>query len=159
VYSSPLQRTLETAEPVARIFGLSVQPRPRLIEVDFGEWTGMTMADLDGDPLWRRFNAVRSSTRAPGGDLMLEVQSRMVDELEELRVRHDRQTIAVVTHQDAIKAALTHYMGIPLDLFHRLEIGPASVSMMQLADWGPRILAVNDTGELGQVQEGQACDI
>src|SRR5687767_14140967 len=88
IYASPLQRTCETAEPLARALNLSVQQRPGLIEVNFGEWTGRTMSDLDRDPLWHRFNTQRSTTRAPGGDLMLEVQSRMVDELEALRVRH-----------------------------------------------------------------------
>ena len=148
VYSSPLQRTLETAEPIARIFGVSVEPRPRLIEVGFGEWTGMTMADLEKDPRWQQFNTLRSFTRAPGGDLMLDVQLRVVNELEDLRARHPGQTVAVVSHQDTIKAALAHYIGISLDLFHRFEIGPASVSIIQLAEWGPRILTVNNTGDL-----------
>lgn len=148
VYSSPLQRTIETAEPIARLQGLSVQLRPRLTEVGVGEWTGRTMADLDKDPRWKQFNTLRSLTRPPGGELMLEVQVRMLDELEELRARHAGQTIAVVSHQDPIKAALAHYMGISLDLFHRFEISPASVSIVQLADWGPRILTVNNTGDL-----------
>jgi probable phosphomutase (TIGR03848 family) len=148
IYSSPLQRTLETAQPLAQARNLPVQTRDRLIEVNFGEWTGMSMADLEKDPRWDRFNRLRSTARAPGGDLMLDVQSRMVDEMEELRLRHTGETIAVVSHQDSIKAALAHYLGVPLDLFHRFEIGPASVSVVQLADWGPRILAVNSTGEL-----------
>jgi probable phosphomutase (TIGR03848 family) len=148
IYSSPLQRTLETAQPLAQARNLPVQTRDRLIEVNFGEWTGMTMADLEKDPRWDRFNRLRSAARAPGGDLMLDVQSRMVDEMEDLRLRHTGETVAVVSHQDSIKAALAHYLGVPLDLFHRFEIGPASVSGVQLADWGPRILAVNSTGEL-----------
>jgi probable phosphoglycerate mutase len=146
IYSSPLQRTLETAEPLARELRLTVQTRPRLIEVDFGSWTGKTMTELDADPLWKRFNSLRSTTRAPGGDLMLDVQSRMVDELEDLRSRHAGQTIAAVSHQDSIKAAIAHYAGIPLDLFHRFEVSPASVSILRLAEWGPQIVAVNHTG-------------
>src|SRR5262249_12511371 len=106
VYSSPLQRTLETAEPIARLFGVSIEPRPRLTEVGFGEWTGLTMADLEKDPRWERFNTLRSITRAPGGELMLDVQSRMINEFEELAARHADQTIAVVSHQDPLKAAL-----------------------------------------------------
>jgi probable phosphoglycerate mutase len=148
IYSSPLQRTLETAEPLGRALRIPVQERPRLIEVNFGAWTGKSMAELETDPAWKRFNTVRSSTRAPGGDLMLDVQSRMVDELEELRSRHHGQTVAVVSHQDAIKAVLAHYAGIPLDLFHRFEISPASVSVLRLADWGPQIVTVNHTGGL-----------
>lgn len=148
LYSSPLQRTLETAEPLARELRLAIQPRPRLIEVDFGAWTGKTIVDLEADPVWKRFNTLRSATRAPGGDLMLDVQSRMVDELEDLRLRHTGETVGIVSHQDAIKAAIAHYAGIPLDLFHRFEISPASVSILRLADWGPQIVTVNHTGDL-----------
>lgn len=147
VYSSPLQRTLETARPLADALNVAVAERPRLMEVDFGEWTGKTMPELEADPLWKRFNTLRSSTRAPGGDLMLDVQARMVDELEELQARHPGEAVAVVSHQDAIKAALAHYAGIALDLFHRFEISPASVSILKLADWGPMIVTVNSTGD------------
>lgn len=145
IYASPLQRTCETAEPLARALRLPVQHRTGLIEVNFGEWTGRTMTELDQDPRWHRFNAQRSITRAPGGDLMLEVQSRMVDELEALRVRHRDETVAVVSHQDSIKAAIAHYSGIPLDLFHRFEILPASVSVLRLTDWGPQLVTLNNT--------------
>lgn len=148
IYASPLQRTCETAEPLARALNLPVQHRPRLIEVNFGEWTGRTMSDLDRDPRWHKFNTQRSTTRAPGGDLMLDVQSRMADELDELRVRHTGETVAVISHQDSIKAAIAHYAGIPLDLFHRFEIQPASVSVLRLADWGPQIVTINNTGNL-----------
>ena len=147
IYASPLQRTCETAEPLASALNLPVQHRPGLIEVNFGEWTGWTMEELDRDPRWKRFNTQRSITRAPRGDLMLDVQSRMVDELEELRVRHTTETVAVISHQDSIKAAIANYAGIPLDLFHRFEIQPASVSILRFADWGPQIVTINNTGE------------
>jgi len=147
IFSSPLQRTLETAEPISRAFNLEVQPRLGLIELDFGDWTGRTMEQLQEDPRWERFNSLRSMTRAPNGDLMLDVQARMVDELEGLRAAWPGETVAIISHQDAIKAALAHYAGIPLDLFQRFEIQPASVSVLQLADWGAKILSVNNTGD------------
>ena len=147
IYSSPLQRTLETAEPLAQALGLRVEPRLRLIEVDFGEWTGATMQELERDSRWRSFNELRSITRAPGGEQMLEVQARMVAELESIRVQHREETVAVFSHQDSIKGALAHYAGIPLDLFHRFEIGPASISAITLADCGPRIMYINANSE------------
>lgn len=146
IYSSPLQRTLETAEVLAQTLDLRVEPRLGLIEVNFGDWTGMTLSELEGDPLWVRYNTLRSMTRPPNGDLMLDVQSRMTAELEQLRELHPNQMVAVVSHQDAIKATLAHYAGIPLDLFHRFEVHPASLSILELADWGPRIVTVNSTG-------------
>lgn len=146
IYSSPLQRALETAAPLSRTLGLPVIERSRLSEVDFGSWTGKTLAELDSDPLWKRFNSLRSITRAPGGELAAEIQVRMCEELEAIRQDHVNQTVAVFSHQDAIKCALAHYLGMPLDLFHRFEIHPASISMVTLADWGIRLLSMNDTG-------------
>jgi probable phosphoglycerate mutase len=143
IYCSPLQRTLETAAPLARHRGLTVTQRPRLIEVDFGQWTGKTLAELDQDPRWRAFNEVRSINRAPGGESMLEVQARIIEELDNIRRSHPGQTVAIFSHQDSIKAAIAHYAGMPLDLFHRFEISPASISIVSLAEWGPRIVSVN----------------
>lgn len=111
-----------------------------------GEWTGSTFEQLNSQPLWHRFNFLRSLTRAPGGESMIEVQSRIIGELECLRLRHPEQVLAVVSHADVIKAAVAHIAGIPLDLFHRIEISPASVTVLSLGERSVRIQRVNDTG-------------
>jgi broad specificity phosphatase PhoE len=116
--------------------------------VEVGDWTGLTFDELQTRPEWRRFNTVRSLTRIPGGELMLEVQARIVSELECLRQRHPEQVVAVVSHGDVIKGAVAHCAGVPLDLFQRIEIAPASVSVLRLGDHGPYIQRVNDTGSL-----------
>jgi probable phosphoglycerate mutase len=148
IYSSPLERARETAEPISRELGLDVQVIEELGEVVIGEWTGRELSELNNDPLWRRFNALRSLTRAPGGETQLETQARMIAALERLRERHPDQTIAVVSHGDVIKSAIAHYAGIPLDLFHRIEISVASVSVVEVGDHDPLIFCVNNTGEL-----------
>src|SRR6059036_1326091 len=74
IYSSPLERAVETAQPLAGKLGLSVVQRRALGEIHFGDWTGRTLDQLDGDAEWRRFNSFRSSTQPPGGELMPEVQ-------------------------------------------------------------------------------------
>ena len=149
IYSSPLERAVETAEPLAAARGLPIQQRQRLIEIGFGEWTGREIASLEGDAGWKRFNSFRSSTRIPGGELMTEVQTRVVDEMEELRREHPDGSVALITHADVIKCAVTFYAGAPLDFMHRFEISPASVSIIKLADWGAQLFAVNDTGFQG----------
>jgi probable phosphoglycerate mutase len=111
-----------------------------------GEWTGLSFDQLDARNEWRRFNTVRSMTRIPGGELMLETQARIVTELEALRCRHPEKVVAVISHGDVIKCAVAHFAGAPLDLFHRIEISPASVSVVGLADYGPHLQRVNDTG-------------
>ena len=143
IYSSPLERAVQTAEPLARRFGHQVQRRQSLIEIDFGSWQGMTLDLLKDDPLWSQFNTMRGSASAPGGESMLEVQARMAKELDHLRQHHGEETIAVFSHADVIKAALMLYMNMPLDCHLRLEISPASVSVLELAGWGPRIVSVN----------------
>ena len=79
---------------------------------------------------------------------MIEVQTRMVQQLERLSQQHADEMVAVFSHADPLRAALAHYMGIALDLILRVEISPASVSIVQLGDWAPRILCINQTGDI-----------
>jgi probable phosphoglycerate mutase len=148
IYSSPLERAMQTAEPLARSLGLRVVPRPRLTEIDFGEWTGRTIESLEHDPLWQRFNILRSATRPPGGELILEVQTRLIDELKELCTAHIDEVVCVFSHQDTIKAAIAWFAGIPIDLFSRFTVSPASVSVLKFAPWGPLIDCINSSGDL-----------
>lgn len=148
IYTSPLERARETAEPLARTRNLSILTCEAAIEVDFGDWSGKTWRELDSLPQWRRFNTLRSSTPAPGGELMLDVQARIVRELESMRRRHPDQQVALVSHGDIIRSAVAHYAGIPIDLVERIEISTASITMMTLDEQQPRVLTVNRTVEL-----------
>lgn len=148
IYSSPRERTKTTAAAIASHLGLEVQTCAGLDEIEFGEWQGRTFEDLENDPLWRRFNQFRSGARTAGGEFMLQVQARMVKTLEELRDEFPNQVIALVSHSDPIKAAIACYAGISLDLMLRVEISPASVSIISLDDYGPYILCVNHMGQL-----------
>ena len=145
IYSSPLERALETAAPSARKLQLRVMMSEALSEVDFGEWSGKSLDELNQLPEWRLYNTYRSSTRAPGGELATEVQTRMVEQLTRYMHQHPEQTIAVFSHADAIRLTLAHFLGMPVDLMHRLEIRPASVSAVRLAEWGPQVLLMNWT--------------
>ncbi len=144
IYSSPLERAMETAEPLAHRLGLQIETRRTLGELDFGDWTGRTMAELEADPDWHRFNAQRATTRPPGGELMLEVQTRAVAELERIRQLHPQATVAVVSHGDVIRAAVLYYTGMPMDLYARIEIHPPSVTLVELDESGPRVIRLND---------------
>ena len=148
IYSSPLERALETAEPVAASLDLAPHLTEDLSEVRCGGWEGAAIADLDQREDWRRFNAFCSCVRAPDGELMIEIQTRMVQQFESLCRRHSGETVAIFSHADPLRAALAHYLGIPLDLCLRIEISPASVSVLQIGDWAPRILCLNETGEI-----------
>ena len=143
IYSSPLERALETAGPTAEALRLPLNQSPALSEFDFGEWSGLSLGELDRREDWHIFNRFRSSTRAPGGELLTEVQTRMVTELTLLRGAHPEQTVALFSHSDAIKAALMHFLGMPIDHIHRLEISPASLSIVHLETAGVRVWAMN----------------
>jgi broad specificity phosphatase PhoE len=144
IYSSPLERALETAAPLAAALGMEVEIRDGLREMHFGDFTGRTMAELDVDPVWREFTLHRGNTRAPGGELMLETQARMVAELEHIRCENPNRTVAVFSHADVIRAAVMHYAGIPLDFYQRIEIYPASISTIELLPHGPHIVRLNE---------------
>lgn len=147
LYSSPLERALETARPIALRQRLEVEPAPGFTEVDFGQWTGKPLAELDQIPAWRRFNEFRSGTRIPGGENMSEVLTRSLGELERLRQRHPSSSavVGIVSHGDVLRILVTHALGMPPDLLQRLELSPASISLLQVEDYGPRILLLNDT--------------
>lgn len=147
IYSSPLERAVETAEPLARLLGLEVQVLPDVLEINMGQWTGRTLKELGELPEWRGIQMFPSGTRIPDGETLLEMQTRVVAALERLRAQHPDQVIAVVAHADIVKAMVAHYAGVHLDLFQRLVISPASISVVAVGQYGPHVLRVNDTGE------------
>ena len=143
VYSSPQLRTTETAAMLAMALRLKIQVAVELDEVDFGDWTGKTYDELHAVPLWRAFNMLRSSTRIPRGEMLLETQARIVALMDRLCGAHPGRTVALVTHGDPIRLALAHQLGMPVDFLLRFEIGPASVSAVELHAETPRVLYIN----------------
>ena len=148
IYSSSLERTIETAAAIEKCKAIKNIVCDDFLEIDFGLWTNCLFTDLEKDPIFKRFNEFRSCTRIPGGETMLEAQSRMVSGLEKLKIKHPHQTVAVISHADMIKAAIAFYAGIHLDVFHRLEISPCSISIIELYDETAIIKSVNDTGKI-----------
>ena len=151
VYSSPLERCRETAAPLARHRGLPIQARRDLIEVGYGDWTGRSIRQLARTKLWRSVQHTPSAVRFPGGESLQEVQARAMDELRRMAEAHPDATVAVVTHADVVRLALAQFAGIHLDLYQRLAVEPASVSTVALSDGLPRIVKVNDTGDLSSL--------
>lgn len=132
IYSGPLERVRETAEPLCRARNLPLQIADAFTEIGLGDWVDRTFTDLAAEQLWGHYNSFRSSTTAPEGELMLEVQARVVRKLTELRRQHELAVI--VTHGDVIRTAFAHFLGVHLDLFQRIEIDPASLSLLELGD-------------------------
>ena len=144
VYASPLDRTRETAEVIALRLGLPVGLRDDLAELDFGEWTGLTFDEVKTDRRFEQWRSCRSIAAIPGGESWRQVQDRTVGALFDLRRRHPEGTVVVVSHGDVIRAALLFVLGMPLDLYGRIEIAIASISTVRLDDSGIRVPAINE---------------
>lgn len=147
IYSSPLERCLETATILARPHHLSLQTHAGILETDYGEWQGQPYATLKQQALWPIIVQTPSQVVFPGGESIPNLQYRVVSALQEIAHAHADEMVLVCTHADPIKVALAHFSGVHLDHYQRFVIQPASLSIVQLDKRrGPRILCVNDTG-------------
>jgi probable phosphoglycerate mutase len=151
VYSSPLERTRETAAPLAAALGLRVRVARGLIECDFGDWTGEGLKQLMKQPEWTTVQRYPSGFRFPGGESFVEMQARMVQTMADVRARHPGETVVAVSHADPIKAVVAEAVGTHLDLFQRIVISPCSVTAINYGSGGPMVLAVNSTGSLSEL--------
>jgi probable phosphoglycerate mutase len=151
LYCSPLVRTRETAAPLAAARGIPALDLPEVTEFRMGEFDGCRFDELNADPRWQRFCAQRAITRAPGGEMMLEVQARVIAGLWRVAEAHPGGTIAIVSHADPIRAAVLFFLGMSLDDYHRLDLGPASVTVIALRPDGPALIKFNDTGDLNSL--------
>lgn len=145
VQSSPVLRARETAEILSG--GAEVEIVPALEEIDFGEWTGLDFAALDDDPRWRRWNAERGAAQVPGGERMRDAQARIVTHVDAVAEARPGAAVLMVTHCDLIRAAVAHYLGLPLDNLLRFDIEPASVTKLAVGSWGGRVQTLNEVVE------------
>ena len=144
IYSSPMERAVETAQPIAQALGLELEIRPGLLETDIGEWTGLPIGKVSRLKLWKIVQAAPSMLRFPGGESFAETQARIVHDLDELCRQHDpKDTIICVSHADPIKLAVEYYLGLGLDNFQRLVVAPGSITALQIGEMGGRLLTLN----------------
>jgi probable phosphomutase (TIGR03848 family) len=148
VYTSPLERCLETAAAIAAGRRLTVRSLDDLEEVGFGQWTGRPLSQLARTKMWRQVHAAPSTVRFPAGETFSETQHRAVAALDGMAARHPRAAIGVVSHGDVIRLAVAHYAGLHMDLLQRVVVAPASVSVIALGKGGPALVKLNDTGTL-----------
>lgn len=151
IYSSPLERAMETARPLARARNLEIRRRSGLAEMRVGSWQGQPLRRLRRRKLWPVIQFSPSLARFPGGESFVEGQARVVTELERICASHasPRAAVACFTHADIIKLAVAHYLGLPLDLFQRIAVDPASITVVRVAQGHALVLRLND----GRAQE------
>jgi probable phosphoglycerate mutase len=133
VYASPMERAQETAAPIAARQGLKIETLPELIEIDFGDWQGKKFKELKQQALWDQIHEQPSAIQFPNGEGFAAARDRVVGGLLKLSGQYDKKDILVcVAHGDVIRLAVAHFMGLPLDNFHRIHISPASISVLHL---------------------------
>lgn len=148
IWVSPLERAQETAAPLAWERSLEIVTREELTELDYGDWQGYAPEELQGDPYWARYNRQRSFCRIPGGESLGEAQLRMSQVLERLTAKYPEASVAIVGHGDPLRAMVAQLLGVGLDFMLRFEIVPASITVIRIGEGEPRVLCINDTGEL-----------
>jgi probable phosphomutase (TIGR03848 family) len=151
VYASPIERTTQTAQCIAARLGLPVVALDGVIEADYGDWTGGKIADLAKTDEWKVVQVAPSRARFPGGESIREMQARMVAALDAVVAAHPHETVVVVSHADPIKSAIAHYAGMHLDLFQRVYVSPASVTVLEFHTHSVLLVKCNDTGSLDEL--------
>lgn len=151
IYASPLERTMQTAGPTAEQTGLRVVEEPGLLEGDFGDWTGVQLADLMKLPEWKTVQQRPDTFRFPNGESFAEMRDRMAATLAKLGDKHPRGTVVCFSHADPIRIAVSDALGTALRDFQRISIAPCSVSAIAYApdptERTPMVLTVNSTLE------------
>ncbi len=143
IYSSPLERAVETAEPLAQSLGLGIQLRPDLTDTDVGEWEGRSWKALGRTKIWKVIQQTPSQFQFPGGETFIQCQKRVIHALDAIAGAHGDELIAVVFHADPIKLAVAHYLGQPLDNFQRLTAHTGSVTILKIDGSAVKLLALN----------------
>src|ERR1700690_3999887 len=144
IYSSPLERAMETAEPIAQTHGLKIFQEAGLLESNVGDWQGQSIRRLAITKYWRVVQRAPSRAGHPGGETFLQTQTRVVSALDEICKKYKPQDIiACVFHADPIKLAVAHYMGLPLDNFQRLACDTASATMLAVGESGAQVIWLN----------------
>ena len=143
VLSSPVQRALETAGPIAAALGLAVAVEAGLDEIDFGAWTGRRFDALEGQAEWVSWNRCRSMAAAPDGETMLAAQARAVAAVMRAGRAFAGRQVVMVSHQDVLKAVVAGVLGVSLDRLDRFGLDPASRTVVTLMAEGARVDLLN----------------
>jgi len=145
VYSSPLERAMETASPIAESHKLTIIQEPKLMDTDIGKWQGKSLKVLRLTNLWKIVQSAPSRFRFPEGESFIDAQTRYVDTLERIvRTHHKPQDIvAVVFHADPIKLAVSHFLGMPLDHFQRLACDTGSLTALHVGEASANLIKLN----------------
>jgi probable phosphoglycerate mutase len=144
IYSSPLERAMETAGPIAKALGVKIQREKGLLETNVGDWQGKSLKRLYRQKHWKVVQRAPSRAHFPNGETFYECQNRVVSAIDGILSKHKEQDIvACVFHADPIKLAVAHYIGLPLDQFQKLGCETGSVTALAVGEMGALLIKLN----------------
>ena len=145
IYSSPLERAMETATPIANARILQIIQDPDLMDTNIGSWQGRSIKVLRLTKVWKIVQNAPSRFRFPDGESFMESQARYVSVLERMLQKHNKphDILAVVFHADPIKLAVSHFLGMPLDHFQRLSCDTGSLTALYVSESGANLIKLN----------------
>ena len=145
IYSSPLERAMETATPIADARKLKIVQEADLMDADIGKWQGKSIKIVRLTKVWKIVQNAPSRFRFPEGESFPEIQTRISSVLEQIIKNHNKpqDIIAVVFHADPIKLAISHFLGLPLDNFQRLSCDTGSLTAIHASDSGANLVKLN----------------
>lgn len=145
VYSSPLERAMETAAPIAEPHKLKIVQEPDLMDTDIGKWQGRSWRVLGLTKIWKIVQNAPSRFRFPNGESFIEAQTRCANALERIIQKHNKpkDIVAVVFHADPIRMAVAHFLGMPLDHFQRLSCDTGSITVIHASESRANLVKMN----------------
>ena len=155
VYASPLRRTMQTAEAVARAQGLTVHPLDGLLDINFGEWQGQLADDVARryPDLFRAWEEAPHTVHLPAGECLDDVRDRVVAALDEVVARHAEQVVALVSHTVVNRVLLCAVLGLGNEHFWRLRQDICAVNVFEADEHGNfTTVLLNDTCHLQSIR-------
>lgn len=145
VYSSPLERAMETAKPIAELHKLKIIKEPDLMDTDIGNWQGRSWRVLGLTKVWKVVQNAPSRFRFPEGESFVEAQTRCTNALEKIVKNHSKpkDVVAVIFHADPIRMAVAHFLGMPLDHFQRLSCDTGSLTVLHVSEARANLIKLN----------------
>lgn len=143
IICSPMERCRETAQPLSSRINVPIEISEAVIEINFGDFNGKTLKELEPLPDWKKWNSNRTLLHLPNGENIHEVQARMIREVLRLRRESPEQKIAIFSHGDPLRSIVCYFLGISLDIMSRVEINPGSLNIVTLFENDVRINLLN----------------
>jgi len=150
VFSSPLKRAVSTAEAIAGPHSLPVETAEDLGEMRIGDWEGMLAGDIAAryPELWKTWRANPGDFRMPGGESLGEVRQRAVRAFDRMMDGSEGKMVLAVTHDVVVRLLVAHCLGVSEDIYRRLEVGNASMTVIGRTGDSLRLRVLNDMGHL-----------